>query len=250
MSELFISYSRRDSQFADILITNLEQHGFDVWVDREDIPGGDAWRAAISRAIRRCHSFLAVLSPHAVRSKYVARELALADKHNKPIIPILYQPCEIPPEVELQLAGLQMVDFSIQPPSTALDQVVNALRSKQGLKERSALTSTEKQSLTLSQVLPGTWQVQLNVPTPFGVMPGQMMVEMHPNGFFRGQSPAFMVQGQWTITQFNQLVLSGTQTNGFQMLPYQVMLQFTAVTHSQLNGITSGNETAFWQRIQ
>ncbi len=52
MSEIFVSYSRSDSDFVDKLIGELEQSGLHVWVDREDIGGGDRWRASISEAIR------------------------------------------------------------------------------------------------------------------------------------------------------------------------------------------------------
>ena len=69
-----------------------------------------------------------------------------------------------------------MVDFSIQPPQDALDELIRALGSGKDLEQRSQLSQTEKRELTLTQVLPGTWHVQLNVPTPFGVMPGQMMI--------------------------------------------------------------------------
>ena len=143
-----------------------------------------------------------------------------------------------------------MVDFSIQPPQDALDELIRALGSGKDLEQRSQLSQTEKRELTLTQVLPGTWQVQLNVPTPFGVMPGQMMIEILPNGYFRGQSPAIAADGQWRVNQFNYLELSGRQTNGFQWAPYGVMIQFTQVIHQQLNGITSANETAFWQRVK
>lgn len=249
MSEIFISYSRSDRDFVDSLIAGIQQGGFEIWVDREDIRGGQAWRAAISRAIRACPAFIVILSPNSIKSRNVTKELDLADKHSKAIIPLLYQKCDIPPEIEYQIAGLQMVDFSIQAPQTALDELIQALGSREDLEQRSQLSQAEKRELTLAQVLPGTWQVQLNVPTPFGVVPGQMAIEIYPNGFFRGQSPAIAADGQWRVNQFNYLELSGRQTNGIQWAPYGVMIQFTQVNQQQLNGITSANETVFWQRV-
>ncbi len=41
MSGIFISYSRLDREFVDRLIEALEQRGFDIWVDRKDIGGGN-----------------------------------------------------------------------------------------------------------------------------------------------------------------------------------------------------------------
>ena len=63
MDEIFISYSRTDSQFVDALIGEFDRRGLKVWIDRESIEGGAAWRAAISEAIRECRAFLLVLSP-------------------------------------------------------------------------------------------------------------------------------------------------------------------------------------------
>ena len=47
MSEAFISYSRADSAFADKLGEDLEKRGIAVWIDRESIEGGAAWRALL-----------------------------------------------------------------------------------------------------------------------------------------------------------------------------------------------------------
>jgi hypothetical protein len=63
MSEAFISYSRADSAFADKLTDDLEERGIPVWIDRESIEGGAAWRASISKAIRSCCAFILTLSP-------------------------------------------------------------------------------------------------------------------------------------------------------------------------------------------
>lgn len=127
MSEIFISYSRDDSQFVDGLIRDLEQKNVDVWVDRQDIVGGTAWRAAISEAISECRAFLIVLSPHSTQSKNVSRELALAESNDRLIIPIIYQDCKIPPSMQYQLSELQLIDFNKLGYATALDRLLRAL---------------------------------------------------------------------------------------------------------------------------
>lgn len=111
MSQIFISYSRTDSDFVNGLIQDLERKGFDVWVDTQDIKGGAAWRAAIAQAIRECQAFLLVLSPNSVDSRNIEQELSVASNHDRQVIPILYQPCDIPDELALPLASLQRIDF-------------------------------------------------------------------------------------------------------------------------------------------
>src|SRR5512146_836813 len=115
MSQIFISYSRADRDFVDDLIRQVEEQGFDVWVDREDIGGGKDWRAAISQAISECRFFLLVLSRSSVDSRKVTQELSLADEHGRKIIPIRFQRCEIPHQMSLQLATLQWIDFAENP---------------------------------------------------------------------------------------------------------------------------------------
>ena len=126
---IFISYSRRDSEFVDRLIPELEERGFDVWIDRQDIRGGSAWRASISQAMRQCRAVVFVLSPRSAASDNVAKELSLADDHRRPIVPISLEPCPIPAALDFQLAGLQIVDFTQAGFSDSVSQLVQALHA-------------------------------------------------------------------------------------------------------------------------
>jgi tetratricopeptide (TPR) repeat protein len=135
MSHIFISYSRKDSGFVDQLIQDIEKRGIAVWVDRQDIGGGETWRAAIADAIRSCLAFVIVLSPNSTESKNVSRELSLAESHNRQIIPLLYQLCEIPPTMEYQLAEIQMIDLTAIAYDDALDRLIEALGKAPGAKQ-------------------------------------------------------------------------------------------------------------------
>jgi TIR domain len=126
---VFISYSRRDTEFADRLIHELEERGFDVWVDRQDIRGGSSWRASISQAMRQCQAVILILSPRSAASENVAKELSLADHHKRPIIPVSLEPSTIPAALEFQLAGLQIIEFNQAGFSDSMDKVVEALRA-------------------------------------------------------------------------------------------------------------------------
>ena len=128
MGHIFISYSRQDCDFVDKLITELAEQDFNTWRDTDNIGGGAAWRAAISRAIRNCEAFLVVLSPQSVASKNVVKELSLADEHRRPIVPVRFQEFESLPDIEYQLSGLQWVDFSAGSYSRAFNDLLSALR--------------------------------------------------------------------------------------------------------------------------
>ena len=91
------------------------------------------WRAAISQAIAACNVFLVVLSPACIQSKNVVKELSLAETHDRPILPILYQPCKIPPDMDYQLAGIQYVDFTAVEYDQAFDRLLKALSARHGV---------------------------------------------------------------------------------------------------------------------
>ena len=110
-AEIFISHSDRDRQFASDLVEVLRRHGVAVWYNRTDLVGSQQWHDEIGAALHRCDWFAIVLSPNAVNSMWVKRELmyALTQKRLKDkIIPLLYFPCEY----SWALSGYQLVDFS------------------------------------------------------------------------------------------------------------------------------------------
>jgi hypothetical protein len=133
VSHVFLSYARRDQAFVDQLIAALEGAGLEVWIDREDIPGGAAWEATITSAVRASTALVVVLSPAAAESEYVPKELSLADKFDRPIIPVLLAPwddtagSERAARLDFQLAGLQYVDFARRPFETGVADLVRAL---------------------------------------------------------------------------------------------------------------------------
>jgi hypothetical protein len=44
-------------------------------------------------------------------------------------------------------------------------------------------------------------------------------------------------------------MLTGQQSDGMQVAPYNVVVQFTQMSQNQLSGYTSGNEVTAWNRI-
>ena len=94
MSDVFISYSRRDSEFMAKVHTHLKADGHDVWVDWEDIPPTADWWAEIRAAIEEAHVFAFIISPNSVRSDICRNEIQHAIDNNKRFIPILYQEIE------------------------------------------------------------------------------------------------------------------------------------------------------------
>ncbi|WP_051105238.1 TIR domain-containing protein [Catelliglobosispora koreensis] len=95
---VFISYSRRDRHYVDKLATHLSEANVTVWYDYE-MAAGQRFGAVIQQQIDECAVFIVVLTPEAAGSKWVGRELSYAEAHNKPIVPLLLEPCRVPIEV-------------------------------------------------------------------------------------------------------------------------------------------------------
>ncbi|MBX6722762.1 MAG: toll/interleukin-1 receptor domain-containing protein, partial [Dactylosporangium sp.] len=85
---VFISYSRRDRPYVELLDTHLAGAGVAVWFD-ERIEYGQAWTAEISDKLDNCAAVLVIMTPESARSEWVDREITYARQNHKPVIPLL-----------------------------------------------------------------------------------------------------------------------------------------------------------------
>src|SRR5437763_2101116 len=104
---IFISYAHADSAFVDRLEADLCTQGFDPWVDRQRLKGGQRWRRELQDAVKRAQVLLIVLSPDAVASQNVQIEYDYVLELGKLVIPLYYRQCEVP----MELRAIQWIDF-------------------------------------------------------------------------------------------------------------------------------------------
>jgi hypothetical protein len=109
--DVFISYSRGDSDFARMLNDALQMQGKTTWFDQESIASGSDFQQEIYRGIRVCDNFLFILSPRSVNSPYCADEVEYAAKLNKRFVTVLHQPINTA-ELHPELAKVQWIDFN------------------------------------------------------------------------------------------------------------------------------------------
>ena len=100
MTEVFISYSRRDKEFIRRLHEALAAQNRDIWVDWEDIPPTADWRAEIRGGIEATNAMIFVISPDSVRSEECRVELEMALENNKRLIPVMYRMVTEPADQE------------------------------------------------------------------------------------------------------------------------------------------------------
>lgn len=94
MTDLFISYSRRDLPLMQALQTALVGQGLAVWIDQTDITPSVDWWLMICQGIEAADQVVFIVSPNALASEYCMREVAYARELNKRLIPVWHQDVE------------------------------------------------------------------------------------------------------------------------------------------------------------
>lgn len=89
MSHIFISYSTQNSSYAIRLAHKLREEGFDVWIDNSRLRSSENWWEKIVNALGNCAAVVVVMTPEARQSRWVQREVTLADNWRKPTFPML-----------------------------------------------------------------------------------------------------------------------------------------------------------------
>ena len=80
MTKLFLSHSSTDDPFVRDLRAVLADHGQEGWIDSRQLRGGDPLWPEIEQAIEAASAFAVVVSPDALQSKWVGKELRHAIK--------------------------------------------------------------------------------------------------------------------------------------------------------------------------
>jgi len=89
--DAFISYGRADSlAFGRKLYDRLREEGLNIWFDQNDIPLGVDFQNQIDDGIEKADNFLFIIAPHSINSPYCGKEIELAIRRNKRIIPLLH----------------------------------------------------------------------------------------------------------------------------------------------------------------
>ena len=73
--KVFISYSRKDEDFAQELLAGLELVGFQPYLDKHDIAAGEDWEVRLGRLIETADTVVFIISPDAVTSERCAWEV-------------------------------------------------------------------------------------------------------------------------------------------------------------------------------
>jgi WD40 repeat protein len=110
-SHVFISYSRKDTAFADSLVAALLERGFNAYLDKKDIAPGEDWKDRLGKLIEAADTVVFLLSPDSIKSEICAWEVDEAERLSKRVLPAVCRPV-VAAEVPGRLARLNWIDFS------------------------------------------------------------------------------------------------------------------------------------------
>ncbi len=128
-SDVFLSYSREDKVRVLDLAAKLRSAGVSLWIDQGSIDGAALWGESIVRALEDAKVLLLMVSPSAVSSHNVAKEVMLTSERKGHILPVHLEPTTIPTSLKYPLAGIQHIEFYQGDPDDNLKAILRSLET-------------------------------------------------------------------------------------------------------------------------
>jgi hypothetical protein len=107
---IFISYAHADTDAVAPLAAAVAEEVRPVWIDKQGIAAGDTWAGEIVRGIKTAAGVVVMCSAAAYQSDHVKREIYLADRYKKRLLPVLLDAAPAPEDFEYFFAGVQYLD--------------------------------------------------------------------------------------------------------------------------------------------
>jgi hypothetical protein len=89
LSDIFISHVEENSDIAMKIAEGLEAVGYSTWYYERDSLPGPSYLLQTAREIERSKAVVLIISPHALGSHQVTKEVIRAHESGKPFIPVL-----------------------------------------------------------------------------------------------------------------------------------------------------------------
>jgi tetratricopeptide (TPR) repeat protein len=124
---LFINYASEDRPLAKWLAEKLRDAGFIVWFDRQNIEGGDGWKAEIDEGLRTSSALISIVTAHSADPKrtWVRYEQTEARRLLLSIFPLQFEQVALPDTIN----SYQSIDF-ISDRDAAFATLIDIIRRK------------------------------------------------------------------------------------------------------------------------
>lgn len=128
MANIFLSHSTIDGELANYICESFESRGLSCWIAPRNIRPGEDWASSITNAISEADVFFILYSKHSIKSSQCAKEIGIADRKKKYIIPYKIDDTEPEGAFDYYLTGCQ---WFIIDPSTGeykMDELCDAIK--------------------------------------------------------------------------------------------------------------------------
>lgn len=133
MADIFLSYASEDRERVRPLVERLEEHGWDVWWDRE-IPPGMTWPQVIEQALAETMAMVVVWTEASVASKWVLIETSEGEQRGG-LIPVALNRVKPPLQFRL-IQAADLVEWDGSPTHPQFRAVVAQLERTLGVPPR------------------------------------------------------------------------------------------------------------------
>ena len=152
-NDVFISYSRKDSQIVKQFVNEITSAGYKVWIDKKGISGGDAYQSKIVDAIDNSAIVLFFSTADSNASQRVIDEICYAQSINKTIIPIKLDDTRYNREVILRLNRINSIQYDANQPLLSYHELISSIEDKIGKPATPAPTKSPEELFQLGESL-------------------------------------------------------------------------------------------------
>jgi predicted lactoylglutathione lyase len=109
--DVFISYSRKDSETVKQIYEWLEKSGYKCWLDVDGMFSGISYKKVIVDAIKRSKVLLFMSSENSNKSRNVVSEVSIAVEYGKKILPVRLDMSPYSESIEYDIVNHDYVVF-------------------------------------------------------------------------------------------------------------------------------------------
>ncbi|HEX4998952.1 MAG TPA: TIR domain-containing protein [Terriglobia bacterium] len=124
--DVFISYSSKDTPWAESACSTLEANGVRCWMAPRDIPEGVEYPAALADALRSSRALVLIFSASSNESPQVQREVERALALQIPVIPFRIEVVPLSRAMEYLISTPQWLDVDARAPEKSVARLVPA----------------------------------------------------------------------------------------------------------------------------
>ena len=142
--DVTLSYSIKNKPVANAVVALLEKRGICCWIAPRDIAPGGKWAESIMNAIANCRVMVLIFSSDSNTSKQVLREVDLAVKHEKVVIPFRIENVAPSKAMEYYISvahWMDALDGRLEEHVHRLGEVIERLVSEETAQEETGSTS-------------------------------------------------------------------------------------------------------------